>query len=161
KHRLYEWRNSGIGAMKSDQRRSTCGAHIGEFGAAFVLLIGLIVLPLLNMSVIPLRYGMGKSIVNNEVRHLAQCESFSEAIEKEKATTSGVQKLQEIGGVVVRSSELTLVIESTKKKGELKSFDRPKTISKEWLPEGAQSPCVYLLDLKVNADIHPLITAPM
>lgn len=141
--------------------RTTCGSHIGEFGAAFVLLIGCIVLPLLNMSVVPLRYGIGKSTINNEVRQLSQLESFSEALQKEKATTSGVTKLSEIGGVVVKSSELTINVESTKNKGHTRSFDKPKSISKEWLPEGAESPCVYLLDLKVNVEIHPLITAPL
>jgi hypothetical protein len=144
--------------MKRRTRRTSRGAaQVTEFGAALFLLLGCIVLPLLNMAIIPVRYGMGKSIITAEVRRLARSESFGEALAQVTAESSRWQQLHAIGGIDVKETELNMTVESVKNK-HMETFRRPKSIPPSWLPEGSESPCVYLLDLKVDVDIHPLVS---
>ena len=138
--------------------RTECGAaQVTEFGAALFLLLGCIVLALLNMAIIPVRYGMGKSIVTAEVRRLARSESFGEALASVTAETSKWQQLNAIGGIDVKETELSMTVESTKTK-RVEIFRAPKTIPARLLPDGSDCPCVYLLDLKVDVAIHPLVS---
>lgn len=132
-------------------------AQISEFGAVLFLLISCIVLPLLNLSIIPVRYAMGKSIVATEARSLARSESFSEAIKRNQQVADRWKDLQAIGGITVKNSALSLTIDSTKTKLE-KICTGPRTIPPSFLPNGSESPCVYMLDLKVDVDIAPLVT---
>ena len=150
-------KTSGI-VKRSRFRRTEYGAaQVTEFGAALFILLGCVVLPLLNMAIIPVRYGMGKSIVTAEVRRLARSESFSEALASVTSESSKWQQLNAIGGIDVNETELSMTIESTKTK-QIETFRAPKTIPARVLPEGKDSPCVYLLDLKVDVAIHPLVS---
>lgn len=138
-------------------RNSKGSAQISEFGAVFFLLISCIVLPLLNLSIIPVRYAMGKSIVATEARTLAKSETFSEAIKRNAEVADRWKQLQAIGGITVKDTALSLTIDSTKT-GHEKTCTSPRTIPPGFLPNGAESPCVYLLDLKVDVEISPLVT---
>ena len=132
-------------------------AQISEFGAVLFLLISCIVLPLLNVSIIPVRYAMGMSIVATEARSLAKSETFSEAIKRNHEVADRWKQLQAIGGITVKDSSLSLTIDSTKTKHE-KVCTGPRSIPPSFLPNGDESPCVYMLNLKVNVEIAPLIT---
>lgn len=139
--------------------RSPCGgSQISEFGAALVLLITCIIIPLIDLGIVPIRYGLAKSIVGSKVHQLAQHETLKQAFKTNQEDVSFEDALKRIGGVVVRSSELSLIIESTKLKGQTKTIDRPGSIPKGWLPEGANCPCIYSLSLTTNADVYPLFT---
>ncbi len=146
-------------ALTKGTARTECGAYITEFASSFFMLIS-IVLPLLNMSVIPLRFGMGKSIVSNEVRRLGHYETLSEAMKKSNDDAAGLAAMQKIGGLVVKSSQLALTIESMKNKGHSLLIDKPGSIPKNWLPDGSEGPCMYMLDLKVDVEISPLVAVP-
>jgi len=151
--------------VNKKRRRSVIGlarnlngaAQISEFGAALFLLISCIVLPLLNLSIIPVRYAMGKSIVATEARSLAKSESFSEAIKRNGEVADRWKQLQAIGGITVKNSALSLTIDSTKT-NHSRTCTGPRTIPPSFLPTGSESPCVYLLDLKVDVEIAPLVT---
>jgi hypothetical protein len=65
--------------------------------------------------------------------------------------------LNATGGIDVKETELFMTIESTKTR-KIETFRAPKTIPARLLPEGKDSPCVYLLDLRVDVAIHPLIS---
>jgi len=139
------------------KRNSLGAAQVTEFGAALFLLFSCIVLPLLNMAIIPVRFGMAKSIINNQVRKLAKSESFGEALKTNQIEAAKWESIQAIGGIVVKDCQLKMVVESTRSK-KSESFYAPKSIPASWLPEGSEGPCVYLLDLRVDAEISPLVT---
>ncbi len=75
----------GKGRMRSDRDNlNDCGqpkgsAQLSEFGAAIFLLFSCVVIPLIDVSIIPVRLGLGKSIVSHRVHQLAQSECLSEA----------------------------------------------------------------------------------
>ncbi len=146
--------------MKQVRQRDKGSANITEFGATLWLLMGCIVLPLLNLAVVPLRFGLGKSIVANEVRHLAQCETFSEARKGVSTESAAITALKNIGGIEVKSMHLSLYAQSERDKTKVHSIDEPHKMPPTWLPNGMESPCLYLLDLKLDVCIYPLISSP-
>lgn len=145
--------------MKTNRRCRTARgtAQLTEFAAALFLLISCIVLPLLNMAIIPVRYGMAKSIVTAEVRRLARCESFGEALKSVTSETGKWEQLNAVGGIDVKETQLCMTVESIKTR-RVEAYRRPKTIPPALLPEGADGPCVYMLDLTVDVAIHPLVS---
>ncbi len=138
-------------------RNQLGAAQISEFGAVLFLLICCIVLPLINLSIIPVRFGMGKSVVATQARSLAKSESFSEAIKRNREVSEQWAQLQAIGGIKVRDSSLSLTVDSTNSRRS-RVCTGPRTIPPSFLPDGSESPCVYLLDLKVDVEISPLVS---
>jgi hypothetical protein len=141
--------------------RSTVGGYqLTEFAGALLILVSCIIIPLINLGIVPVRFGLGTSIVSTKVHQLAKSETLSQAFNAGQQSASFADSLKRIGGIVVKSSQLLLTIESTKLK-RTKVVDRPGTIPKPWLPDGANGPCIYSLELNVDADVYPLVTAPV
>jgi hypothetical protein len=142
-------------------RRRKGGAQILEFGGAVFIFLTCIVIPLIDLSFVPLRFGLGKSVVSSRVKQLAQVETLTEALQGEKKDNSLKGILGGLDGIAVKSSKLSLIIKSNKSEPPEISIDRPGTIPKKWLPDGSASPCEYSLDLIVNVEIFPLIVVPV
>ena len=142
------------------QRSPKGSAQLSEFGAAIFLLISCVVIPLIDLSIIPVRLGLGKSIVNHRVHQLAQSECLSEAFKsfQEGDIHSGLTR---IGGFNAKSTQLSLIATSVKNPEQSMSVNRPGALPGDWLPGGLKGPCLYRLDLTVDAEIEPLITAPV
>jgi hypothetical protein len=139
--------------------RSQAGSsQITEFGAAIFLLLSCIVIPLLDLSIVPVRLGLGKSIVSHRVHQLAQSECLSDAF-KSLQESDFHTGLTRIGGFSAKSTQLSLVATSVKNPDQSMTVDRPGRLSTDWLPGGNKGPCLYRLDLTVDAEIEPLITA--
>lgn len=139
-------------------RTQTGSSQITEFGAAIFLLFSCIVIPLLDLSIVPVRLGLGKSIVNHRVHQLAQSECLSDAFKslQESDFHNGLTK---IGGFNAKATQLSLVATSVKNPDVSMKVDRPGALPNDWLPGGNKGPCLYRLDLSVDAEIEPLITA--
>jgi hypothetical protein len=159
------------------------GAQISEFAVSLFFLFAFVVIPLINLCVVPIRWGLGKSVVSARVHQLAQSEMLSQALKSEQGASQqrlqngsqpGLQqpvqaspqeelqdKLNKIGGITVKSSQLSLTIESAKRQGETKSFSKVGSIDKDWLPDGPLGPYVYRLDLQVDGDVAPLFVLPL
>lgn len=194
-------------------RKRQGSAQISEFAVALLFLFGFVVLPLINLCVVPLRFSLGKSIVSSRVHELAQSETLSQALKidagdstamspihgqpvtqgqpviqeqpkiqgqpvmqrqpatqlhsgskavsAEEGKASIRERLSKIGGITIRSSELTLTIESQKRQGEIKVVSEAGSISRDWLPDGPFGPYIYRLDLSVNCDISPLVVVAL
>src|SRR5262245_55130587 len=80
-------------------------ANITEFGAVLVVILCL-VLPFLNLAIIPVRYAVAKSIVGTEARNLAKCETLSEALDQVGSKSDKIIGLQALGGIRVKNSKL-------------------------------------------------------
>jgi hypothetical protein len=146
-------------SSKVKRLRSPHGsAQLSEFGAALFLLLSCFVIPLIDLSVIPVRLGLGKSIVNHRVHQLAQSECLSEAFKsfREDDFHAGLAR---IGGFNAKSTHLSLIATSVKNPDQSKKVNRPGALPGDWLPGGIKGPCLYRLDLTVDAEIEPLITA--
>lgn len=139
-------------------RSAKGSAQLSEFGAAIFLLFSCVVIPLIDLSIIPVRLGLGKSIVNHRVHQLAQSECLSEAF-KSFQDCEFQTGLAKIGGFNAKSTELTLIATSVKNPDQSMKVSRPGAIPRDWLPGGIKSPCLYRLDLTVDVEIEPLITA--
>lgn len=138
--------------MRGD-RNQTGAASITEFGAVLLMILFL-VLPFLNLAIIPVRYAVAKSIVSTEARNLAKCETFSEAI-KTNLKSKRLSSLRELGGIRVVKSQLTLVVEEARSK-IIYPFTSPRSIPQQLLPDGKNN-FAYYLELTVDVEIHPLI----
>ncbi len=150
---------NNITLIRRRKRRSQTGSsQLTEFGAAIFLLFSCIVIPLLDLSIVPVRLGLGKSIVNHRVHQLAQSECLSDAFKslKESDFHNGLTK---IGGFNAKTTKLSLVATSVRNPDISVKVDRPGALSSDWLPGGDKGPCLYRLDLSVDAEIEPLITA--
>jgi len=146
---------------KKKNQRGKRGAQILEFGGALFIFLTCIVLPLIDLSFIPMRFGLGKSLISTRVRHLAQVETLGEALQDESKDNSLKGILSGLDGIVVKSSRLSLIIKSSKSEPPEITIDRPGAIPKKWLPDGSASPCQYSLDLVVDVDVFPLIVVPV
>lgn len=145
--------------MKTRTGRSRIGAaNITEFGAVLVMILCL-VLPFLNLAIIPVRYAVAKSIVSTEARSLAKCETFSEALASVNRESEKLAGLQALGGISVTKSQLTLTVEETASQ-VTHSFSSPRSIPHNLLPDG-KSNCAYYIELEVDLEIHPLVTASL
>lgn len=137
------------------------GYQISEFTVAFFFLMSFVVVPLIDLAIVPLRWGLGMLMVDSWVHQLSMAETPSQA-QKIAVESDYLQDgLERIGGISLKSSRLCLSVQSTKLSGETKTFNKPGAIPKDWLPDGVNSPCLYALDLSVDVAIYPLITAPL
>jgi len=137
------------------------GQQLADFTVAFGFLIVFVILPLIDLGVVPVRFLIAQSSVSNYMKQLALCERASDAFTKVKADNGEINNLMTtIGGTHVKSSKLAIVINSQKKLGNQTEVEKAKAIPKIWLPEGENCPCQYMLKLSVDLAIEPLIALP-
>jgi hypothetical protein len=144
-------------SMSGIRKCRLSGAQLVEFAAAFVLLIIGIFIPLLDLSVIPVRWILAQEIITSEVRRLAQSENFSSAIRALDTDSSFKTLLTNLSGVKPQASTCVLVISMLNEPYESFIASAPKSILPEWLPEGKRSPCYYELETSTVLELSPLI----
>jgi hypothetical protein len=140
--------------------RRNRGSQIVEFGSALFLLIAFVFLPLLDLAIVPIRWMMAHELINNYVRTLAMCETYTQSLRTLEADPSLRDRLLKIGGIQVRSTALYLTVTHITTNDDTTKFieiTKPGTIPADWLPEGKMAPCQYLLVLNVQATISPAV----
>lgn len=138
--------------------RNGRGSHIVEFAAGISILVGLLVLPLLNLAILPVRWMMAQELVNDYSRRLALSETYSQAFQRLEADPSLKTRLGRVGGVAVNSMALQMRVSRVEQSAEEAVFSGPNRIGSAWLPDGDKAPCSYSLELAVDAAISPAIT---
>jgi len=129
---------------------------IPEFGSAFMFLIVFVLLPLLNLSFVPLRYMLCEGVISNLTRRLAHCEKYSDA-EKMLTNETWHRNFLNTCGVNVRNERIRLVASSNAGGGNrVKQGDLPD----EYLPGGSFSPCIYSLEVQADCTISALYQGP-
>ncbi len=136
------------------RRRS--GYQLAEFSAALVVLLIGILIPLLDLGVIPLHWILAHEIIASRVQQLAQCKSFSEAIDSLNTDSSLNIELANLGGVKLVSIKSNLIISKTSLPYETLVAEEPKSIPTDWLPGGKNSPCEYKLEVSALVELSPL-----
>ena len=140
--------------------RAPRGAAIAEFAPALIILVAFVVIPLLDLTIVPIRWMLGHEIVNDYARKLALCEKFSQSISIMNADPSLKSRLEKLGGVQVEQIDLTMRVSRVLPSGgdgEILVVTRPGSIPPAWLPDGRKAPCSYGINLEVRARISPAV----
>lgn len=149
-------------SIKRYQRRTQTGSQISEFGVGLIILI-LILIPLLDFVVVPVRWMMAQEIVNNYARKLAMCETLSQSYATMEADPSLKVLLQNIGGVDVKSIDMHVRISRTstlETKAESYIVSQPGRIPAAWLPGVDNQPRLFSLELSVHSNMYPTVLMP-
>jgi hypothetical protein len=136
------------------------GSQIVEFAAAIVLLITFVLIPCLDLAIVPIRWMMAQELIDSYVRTLSMCETFTESLHMLESDPSLRTRLLRLGGVQVESLNLRLkitrVFRDTSAAQSLEVI-HPGSIPAAWLPDGALAPCAYALDIDVRGSIAPAL----
>lgn len=152
--------------MKPDHRfrrrnrvrvRNNRGQQITEFAAALVLLVLILFLPLLDLAILPVRYFMAQELIAQYARQLSHCETLTAAYTVMAADPSLQDRLIHLGGVNPKNLELHLLISTVRTPVQKLDVTKPRTISKEWWPEGKMGPCEYILEVRCETEISPAV----
>jgi hypothetical protein len=161
--RVYTRSPSGYSHRRTRSlRRVDNGSQISELGAGLVLLVVFVLIPMLDLVVVPLRWMMAQELVNSYARTLAMCESFSQAVEAMDADPSLRTKLESLGGVDIKSIDLQLKISRTDRLGASDTYivKGPGRIPPQWLPRSDNGSQLYSLEVNVYSEMYPAILIP-
>lgn len=140
---------------RSGAGRSSRGTQITEFAAALALLTVAVIVPVIDLSVVPVRWMMAQEIVKSYSRQLAYCDKFSDAlnlIHKEPALDA---RLNDLGGIKVSDLAVKLRCASIQDPSNVILVDNPGSLPNDWLPEGGKGPCTYSLVLEAKILLYP------
>jgi hypothetical protein len=138
-------------------RPSQNGSQIAEFGAAVVFLATIILIPLVDLVIVPIRWMMAQDAVNSYARKYALCETLNQSWRMMQSEPSLSTRLNSLGGVTVESTDMHLKVSPIAPGSGVLLVDVPGQVPSEWLPDGVKAPCVYALELTVNMTIAPAI----
>ncbi len=136
-------------------RRGQTGSQIAEFGAALVVLATVIIIPLVDLLIVPVRLMMVQDKANLLARRLALCETFSASCADMLSVPSISTDLNGINGVRVESADMCLRISQVGPCSEVFTVYCPGQIPSAWLPDGINAPCLYSLELRIKMLISP------
>ncbi len=143
------------GPSKGARNRS--GHAMSEFAAALIVLISFIFMPLLNISIIPVRYLMAQGVLNELSHRVVLCDKRSEASAMFAGDGSVWSKsLLSKCGVTVSNPKLTLTIFGKEPADKLVVL-AGDTIPAEWLQDGAKAPNLYSMELSADCAIAPFV----
>ncbi len=137
----------------ASRNRNRHGSLLTEFSAAFTIFVCCLLIPLLNLSVIPLRYVVAYALVSSLTHKAATAETRSQAI----ALANNSEYYQNFAsrfGFSLGASSLSIVCKNRDSKFII--LPEKKPIPAVWLPGGSRSDCNYLLQLETVVSIPPL-----
>jgi hypothetical protein len=137
--------------------RKNTGAQAAEFAAALTVLVIFFVIPLLDLSVIPVRWGLANHIITSYSVNFARAETLSRAFEQLESDVNLQDLLKKIGGVNAKQLRLALVITKTATPDKKLVVSEPKHIPSEWLPDSPNGPFQYELELFATVEVSPML----
>jgi hypothetical protein len=149
--------------MRSIPRKNQKGSQIADFAAALFLLVFVVFVPLIDLTIVPVRWMLAKEIVSNYARKLAACESLTQAYEVMNADPSLETRLLHLGGVSLESVDMHLRVTRVFLYSDHEEFflvKEPGELPAEWKPNGRKAPCIYALEIEVKSKISPAILLP-
>jgi hypothetical protein len=143
--------------LASANGRKCTGAQAAEFGAALTVLVLFFVIPLLDLGVIPVRWGLANHLITSYSVNFARAETFSRAFEQLEGDTNLQDLLKKIGGVNAKRLRLAMVITKPSAVDKKLVVEEPKRIPSAWLPDSPNGPFQYEVELLATIEISPLI----
>ncbi|MBU6451785.1 MAG: hypothetical protein KGS72_08415 [Cyanobacteria bacterium REEB67] len=144
--------------------RGETGSQLAEFGPALFILAFFILIPLLDLGILPIRWMLAQEIVNEYSRNLALQENFSQSFKTMEADPSLATRLKKLGGVTVETINLRLRASRVFRQPHAPEFilvNEPKCMPPAWQPDGAKAPCAYGLELNVQSLMAPAFLFPI
>lgn len=138
---------------QSFKHRQSSGQQLAELAAVLVVLVLGFIIPIINLGLAPVRWTLCQSFVDNDLRMLARCEKYSQALALHAKDFSTRETLSEFCGVTLEDSRIYLTLRS-KEHGSLE-VDRPGDIPAAWLNDNIE----FSLCHSATAKIAPLVTA--
>lgn len=148
--------NHTQGLIRLHHPRNQAGSQISEFGAGLVILVVFILVPILNLVVVPIRWMMAQEMMDTYARKLAMCETLSQSFQLIESDPSLSTRMRSIGGIEIEYIDLSLKISRS---SERKSYTvkQPQSIPPAWLPDAGNESSVYSLELETKARLFPAI----
>jgi len=115
------------------------------------------VIPLLDLGVIPVRWGLAHHLVTSYSVNFARAETLSKAFEQLEEDRNLQELLKKIGGVNAKNLRLTLVITKPSQADRKYVVEEPKHIPEKWLPDSPEGPFQYELELLAEVEVSPLL----
>jgi len=137
--------------------RNSTGAQAAEFAASLTVLVLFFVIPLLDLGVIPIRWGLANHLVTSYSVNFARAETLSRAFDQLEEDTNLSDLLKKIGGVNAKRLRLAMVITKPGSIDKKLVIEEPKHIPSAWLPDAQGGPFQYELELLATVEISPLI----
>jgi hypothetical protein len=134
--------------------RNKQGGLLPEFASALVIFIMCLLIPLANLSAVPIRYVIAFGMVSDLAHRLALQEKRSKAIFLADAPSS-YQDLAYRAGVHVVDCNVAMIVQNGR--NEMAVFPEKKRIPAEWLPGGTRGQCSYVIQSQTAVAIAPLI----
>lgn len=134
--------------------RSNRGGTIAEFGAAFLVLVVFIFIPLVNASFVAVRYYLATGAINEYVHRLSLTEKRSQAVTM-LTTDTWWSDFASKCGVTVTDKKLKLLACGANE-GDKLTVNGSDALPDNWLPNGPKGPCVYEVQLDVNVNVAPV-----
>ncbi|HEY9678906.1 MAG TPA: hypothetical protein V6C76_12935 [Drouetiella sp.] len=128
---------------------------LAEFGPAMVVFVIFVLIPILDLGVLPIRYGLAYNELNEFVHRIAMAEKMSDAIQM-IVTESKMPNSLKAFGVVVAKTKLSLRVVNKSNQVTVRSVPEPNLVPKQWQPDGKDGPFVYQLELATDLKISPL-----
>lgn len=138
--------------------RNNKGAQAAEFAASLTMLVMFFVIPLLDLGVIPVRWGLANHLINSYSINFARAETLSRAYEQLASDTGLPDLLKKIGGVNAKKLKLNFVITNPASPDKKYVVEEPRSIPAAWLPDSKTGPFQYELELAATVEISPLLT---
>lgn len=141
--------------------RSQKGAQLAEFGPALAILVAMVLIPLLDFVVIPVRWMLAQDILKDASRRLSQSDKFSDAFAKMNSYPSVQSRLQNLGGITVQELTVQMNIRRVGA-GSSDNFTAkaPAEISPAWLPGENNPGLLYTLEIRAGMQMSPVILFP-
>ena len=143
--------------LASANGRKCTGAQAAEFAAALTILVMFFVIPMLDLGVIPVRWGLANHLITSYSVNFARAETLSRAFEQLEEDTNLQELLKKIGGVNAKRLRLALVITKPSSVDKKLVVEEPKRIPSAWLPDSPNGPFQYELELMATVEISPLL----
>src|SRR5277367_5374016 len=134
--------------------RNQRGSLMTEFASAFVLFTCCLMIPLVNISVIPVRYVISFAMVSEVTRKLAIAETRSQAIAL-AAQPDFYQNFAKQFAIKMEPPTLSIICKD--QNSAMMVFPDKKPIPAVYLPGGSRSThCNYLLQTATTVQIPPM-----
>lgn len=131
------------------------GQQLTEFAAAFCVLIGVAVI-LIDLGVVLMRYALASNIINDVIQELAVQESLGDSFNVFAQGTNLSESLNKVAGTTMKKATLSLVATSINSPSLEVCVEESGKVPPQWLPDGSNCPCDYVLCLAVDMEISPL-----
>lgn len=137
-----------------DRRRRKDGSSLTELGPALIVFVCAFLIPVIDISFVPVRYMICQGVINEYAHSLSLVEKRSEAYSRLAANSWWIGFLSKCG-VEVSNPKLSLVVCGKSVTDKL-SVAQGNAVPEQWLPRGSKGPCVYSLELSADCAISPL-----